>query len=65
MTILLKNIISKIDTLPVAEQDAIAELLSKELAWKNSLKNSQKELGMLASEALAEYKKGKTQLWKF
>lgn len=44
-----------------AEQNAIALLLSEELSWKKSFDNSQSELQLLASEALAEYKKGKTK----
>jgi hypothetical protein len=61
MTTTLKNIISKINKMPVSEQNAIASLLHEELAWKKSFENSQEQLGMLAAEAVAEYKKGKTQ----
>ena len=61
MTTALKKIISKIDKMPLSEQNAIAELLNEELAWKKSFDNSQDELMVLASEAIGEYKKGKTK----
>lgn len=61
MTIALKNIIAKISQMPIAEQNAIASLLNDELSWKKSFKDSQDELLSLASEALVEYKKGKTR----
>ncbi len=43
------------------EQDAIAYMLKEELEWQKSYSKSQKVLSTLASEALAEYAKGKTQ----
>lgn len=61
MTTALKKIISKLDKMPIAEQNAIAMLLNEELAWKKSFDNSQSELQSLAAEALTEYKKGKTK----
>jgi hypothetical protein len=61
MTTALKNIIARLDKMPVSEQNAIASLLKEELAWQKSFDNSQNELLSLASEALMEYKKGKTQ----
>lgn len=61
MTVALKNIIAKINQMPIAEQNAIASLLNDELSWKKSFKDSQNELLSLASEALVEYKKGKTR----
>jgi hypothetical protein len=61
MTTALKKVISKISAMPAKEQNALAELLSEELAWKKSFENSQEELALLASEALVEYKKGKTK----
>ena len=60
MTTQLKKIFTQIETLPALEQDAIAILLSEELKWQKSFSNSQKKLESLASEALSEYKKGKT-----
>ena len=62
MTTALKNIVAKINSLPPAEQNAIAGLLAEELAWQKSYARSQKQLSSLAAEALQEYKKGKTKL---
>lgn len=61
MTTALKKILTKLDKMPVSEQNAIATLLNQELSWKKSFDNSQNELQALASEALTEYKKGKTK----
>jgi len=61
MTTALKKIISKLDKMPLSEQNAIAALLNEELAWKKSFDNSQEKLSALATEALGEYKKGKTK----
>ena len=61
MTTALKKVLSKLDKMPVSEQNAIALLLSEELSWKKSFDNSQNELQTLATEALTEYKKGKTK----
>lgn len=61
MTTALKNIIEKINKMPVAEQNAIASLLNEELNWKKSFEYSQDKLQSLAAEALPEYKKGKTK----
>lgn len=61
MTTALKNIFEKINTLPVKEQNAIANLLKEELAWQKSYNRSQSQLSSLAAEALEEYHKGKTR----
>lgn len=61
MTTALKNIISKLDKMPAAEQNAIAELLKVELNWEKSFENSESQLQQLAEEAIVEYKKGKTR----
>lgn len=61
MTTALKKVLSKLDKMPVSEQNAIALLLSEELSWKKSFENSQSQINSLAAEALAEYKKGKTK----
>jgi hypothetical protein len=61
MTTALKNILSKIDRLSPSEQDAIAGLLKQELKWQKSYDKSQDALSTLASEAIAEYRKGKVQ----
>ncbi|MGZ3862081.1 MAG: hypothetical protein ACXVPN_06470 [Bacteroidia bacterium] len=62
MTTALKKVFSKLDKMPMAQQNAIASLLNEELAWQQSFENSQDELLSLASEALTEYKKGKTKV---
>lgn len=61
MTTSLRSVITKIGKLSVAEQNAIAEMLSEELQWEKSFSSSQNELLMLAGEAMAEYKSGKTK----
>ena len=61
MTTALKNIVSKINGLSFREQNAIANLLSEELAWRKSYAHSQQQLSSLASEALSEYRRGKTK----
>lgn len=61
MTTALKNIFSKINNLPAKEQNAIAHLLGEELVWQRSYSKSQKELVLLAAEAMEEYRKGKTR----
>ncbi|HTA28574.1 MAG TPA: hypothetical protein VK809_12350 [Bacteroidia bacterium] len=65
MTLALEKVLSKINHLPTEEQDAIAFMLKEELDWQKSYSKSQKALSSLASEALAEYRKGKTQPLKF
>jgi len=52
---------ARIHRMPAAEQNAIANLLKEELAWKASFDKSQDELEFLAAEAIVEYKKGKTR----
>ena len=61
MTTSLRTVVSKIGKLPSVEQNAIAELLQKELKWNKLFLNSQEELSLLAQEAIVEYKKGKTK----
>jgi len=61
VTTSLKNIITRLNTLPAKEQNAIAELLNEELAWQKSYDKSKKKLSALAAEAVAEYSKGKTR----
>ena len=64
MTTALKKVIAQLDKMPISDQNAIALLLNEELAWKKSFDNSQNGLQSLAAEAIAEYKKGKTQTLK-
>ncbi len=61
MTTALKKVFSKLDKMPLAQQNAIASLLNEELAWQKSFDTSQDEVLTLAAEAIAEYKKGKTK----
>ena len=61
MTTSLKNVFSKINRMPVREQNAIAELLIQELEWDKSFSKSQQQLSWLASEALEEFRKGKVK----
>jgi hypothetical protein len=64
MTIALKKVMARIHKMSVSEQNAIAALLTEELAWEKSYSKSQDELEFLASEAIVEYKKGKTRVLK-
>ncbi len=64
MTSALKTVFSKINKMPLAEQNAIAALLNEELNWQKSFESSENELQNLAEEAIVEYKKGKTRTLK-
>ncbi len=57
MTKALMDVFSILNKMPVIEQDAIAGLLKEELAWEISFSSSQKELSILATEAMLEFKK--------
>lgn len=61
MTELLEQAIARLKTLPASEQDAILEELEDEIRWDKAFKNSQDSLALLAAEAMAEYRAGKTQ----
>ena len=65
MTLLLKKAFAKAQKLPNDEQDRIASLLLAEMEsekkWTAAFEKSQKELSLLAREALEEYKSGKTK----
>ena len=65
MTELLDRTITKLKTLSVEQQDAIAmiilEELEDEIQWNNSFESSQDLLAKLAKEAMSEYHEGKTQ----
>ena len=58
------SVLAQIDKLPLAEQEVLAAILSEEIAseqrWSQSFASSQALLGMLADEAIAEFKAGKT-----
>jgi len=65
MTILLEKVIDRVSVLPAKKQNAIARLLLAEMdaeaQWDESFKSSQPELARLASDALVEYRRGKTR----
>ena len=65
MTELLERTITKLKTLSVEQQDAIATIILEELEddiqWNNSFGRSQDLLAKLAKEAMSQYHAGKTQ----
>lgn len=65
MTKLLEKAVNAVSNLPEKEQDAIAALILEELAdeqrWAQSFASSQRQLLMLAKEALEEYHSGRTK----
>lgn len=56
----LQAVLSKVETLKEEEQRMIAKLLEQEIAWENTLKESQDFLSNLADEALQMHNNGKT-----
>ena len=68
MTKLLEMAISEIQKLSDDEQDAIAAVLMAELEserrWERAFDSTTDQLSILASEALAEYRAGKTEPFK-
>ena len=66
MTKLLEKAFEEASTLPEEDQDALAEMLLSDLAseerWAGAFAASQDKLALLAREALAEYRQGKTKL---
>ena len=65
MTKLLEKAITAVSHLSDKDQDALASLILEELAseerWSKTFTSSHKQLSILAKEALAEYKNGKTK----
>lgn len=65
MTELLQKAIAKLSELPEKEQEEIASLILEEIEdekkWQTSFANSEKQLEVLAEEALTEFKQGKTR----
>ncbi len=65
MTDLLEVAIAKLKTLPAQDQDAIAtmilEELEDEMKWDNAFAQSEDQLALLAAQAIAEYRLGKTE----
>ena len=65
MTQALTLAVAEAVKLPPTEQDILAAILIEEIAsenrWSQSFARSEQALGMLAAEALAEFKAGKTK----
>ena len=65
MTELLKKALAKLSELPENEQEEIASLILEEIEdekkWQTSFANSEKQLEILASEALQEFKQEETR----
>ena len=65
MTKLLEKAISAAEKLSQPEQDAIAAIILEELTdeqrWVTTFEKSSGQLAKIASEALAEYKAGRTK----
>jgi len=65
MTPALASAVAEAMKLPPAEQDALAAILQEEIAserrWSQSFASSERVLESLASEALAEFRAGKTK----
>jgi hypothetical protein len=65
MTPALASAVAETMKLPPAEQDALAAILLEEIAserrWSQSFASSERVLESLASEALAEFRAGKTK----
>jgi hypothetical protein len=66
MTKLLAKAFEDASRLPEEDQDVLAEMLLSDLAseerWTDAFAKSQDKLALLAKEARAEYKQGKTNL---
>lgn len=64
MTQLLEQALDRVHRLPDVEQDAIAAVILEELEdetrWQLAFAQSQDQLALLAQEALAEFRSGKT-----
>ena len=64
MTQLLEKAVERISALPETEQDAVASVILSELEaeqrWDQLFKSSQDVLGLMAREALEEYRAGET-----
>jgi hypothetical protein len=61
----LRKAMDKAEELSATEQKHIAELILSEIEWDRSLQASPEKLAILANEALAEYKAGKTKPMDF
>jgi aspartate/glutamate racemase len=56
----LKEILTRVEALDDNEQRQIANLIAQEIAWDNTLKESQDFLSKLAEEAIQAHKEGNT-----
>ena len=65
MTELLEQAIIKLKNLPASQQNAMATMILEELEdeqrWDEAFERSPDKLALLAAEAMAEYRAGKTQ----
>lgn len=65
MTELLEQAIARLKTLPASEQDALAAMILEELEdevqWDEAFADSKDTLAILAAEAMAEDRAGKTK----
>jgi hypothetical protein len=65
MTELLEQAIIKLKSLPVSQQNAMAMMILEELEdeqrWDEAFESSPDALALLAAQAMAEYRAGKTQ----
>lgn len=65
MTKLFEKAVSAVSNLPEKEQDAIAAMILEELAdeerWARSFASSERQLSILAKEALEEYHSDRTK----
>ncbi|WP_414566661.1 MULTISPECIES: hypothetical protein [unclassified Anabaena] len=65
MTELLEQAIIQLKSLPASQQDAMARMILEELEdekrWDEAFERSSDALAFLASQAMAEYRAGKTQ----
>ncbi len=65
MTQLLEKVLCEVYKLPPEQQDAIATIILEELEderrWDKAFAESQEILSKMASEALEEHRRGKTQ----
>ena len=69
MTKLLEKVVAALSKLSEKEQDAIAAMILEELAdedrWEKAFQTSQRQLTILAKEALEEYRSGRTKPLEF
>jgi|GEM_PF-2114526 len=65
MTRLLEKAINQLKTLPNQRQDALALSILDEISWEYKIsEEGTSKLAILASEALEEYRSGKTEPMK-